>query len=150
MNCAGIMTNAPPTIRDDASVAEAAGALVAQREMDLPVLDGDGRYAGMFGISDLLGLLVPRVALAGDLTANLRFIGDDPEELRRRPGIDVIRAQIRGDLPLPPMHHLMGLVPTDATEGAAACALPRWLRGVPRPQRWPAGLRRKVPPRCRR
>ena len=84
MNCAGIMTNAPPTIRDDASVAEAAGALVAQREMDLPVLDGDGRYAGMFGISDLLGLLVPRVALAGDLTANLRFIGDDPDELRRK------------------------------------------------------------------
>jgi CBS-domain-containing membrane protein len=84
MSCAGIMTKAPPTIRDDASVAEAAGALIAQREMNLPVVDSDGRYAGMFGIGDLLGLLVPRVALAGDLTANLRFIGDDPEDLRRK------------------------------------------------------------------
>jgi uncharacterized protein (TIGR00369 family) len=62
----------------------------------------------------------------------------DPEELRRRPGIDVIRAQIRGDLPLPPMHHLMGLVPTDATDGAAACALPLsgWLAT---PFGWPQG-----------
>jgi len=84
MSCAAIMTKSPPTIRDDASVADAAGALVAQRQMNLPVVDGDGRYAGMFGIGDLLSLLVPRVALAGDLMANLRFIGDDPEDLRRK------------------------------------------------------------------
>ena len=38
----------------------------------------------MFGIYDLLGLLVPRVALAGDLLPNLRFIGDDPEALRTK------------------------------------------------------------------
>jgi uncharacterized protein (TIGR00369 family) len=62
----------------------------------------------------------------------------DPEALRRRPGIDVIRAQIRGDLPLPPMHHLMGLVPTDVTDGTAACALPLsgWLAT---PFGWPQG-----------
>ncbi|HWE07131.1 MAG TPA: CBS domain-containing protein, partial [Rhizomicrobium sp.] len=78
------MTRSPPTIRDDASVADAAGALVAQRQMNLPVVDGEGRYAGMFGIGDLLSLLVPRVALAGNLMANLRFVGDDPDELRRK------------------------------------------------------------------
>jgi CBS domain-containing protein len=84
MSCAAIMTKAPPTIRDDASVAEAAGALVAQHQTILPVVDGEGRYAGMFGICDLLSLLVPRVALAGNLMANLRFIADDPGELRRK------------------------------------------------------------------
>jgi CBS domain-containing protein len=48
------------------------------------VVDAEGRYVGMFGIYDLLGLVVPRVALAGNLMANLRFIGDDTRELRRR------------------------------------------------------------------
>ncbi|HEY2444176.1 MAG TPA: CBS domain-containing protein [Rhizomicrobium sp.] len=84
MSCAAIMTKAPPTLRDGQNVADAAAALVAQHQMNLPVVDGDGRYAGMFGVHDLLSLLAPRVALAGNLTANLRFIGDDPEELRRK------------------------------------------------------------------
>ena len=38
----------------------------------------------MFGIRDLLGLLVPRGALAGDLVPNLRFLGDDADALRRK------------------------------------------------------------------
>ncbi|MGA7988583.1 MAG: PaaI family thioesterase [Candidatus Dormiibacterota bacterium] len=62
----------------------------------------------------------------------------DAEELRHRPGIEVVRAQIRGDLPLPPLHHLMGLVPTAAAPGAAACVLPLsgWLVT---PFGWPQG-----------
>ena len=84
MSCAAIMTKEPLTVREDETVADAAAKLVAHRYMSLPALDANGRYIGMFGIYDLLGLLVPRVALAGNLMANLRFIGDDPEELRRR------------------------------------------------------------------
>jgi CBS domain-containing protein len=38
----------------------------------------------MFGIYDLMGLLIPKVALAGGLMPNLRFMGDDPEELRAK------------------------------------------------------------------
>jgi CBS-domain-containing membrane protein len=84
MSTAAIMTKDPPTVRDDESVADATSRLVAHRYMSLPVVDGQNRYAGMFGICDLLGLLVPRVALAGDFMSNLRFIRDDPEALRRR------------------------------------------------------------------
>ncbi|HEX4078811.1 MAG TPA: CBS domain-containing protein [Rhizomicrobium sp.] len=84
MSCAAIMTKAPLTISEDASVAEAAAKLIAHHYTNLPVVDAEGCYAGMFGIYDLLGLLVPRVALAGNLMANLRFISDDPEELRRK------------------------------------------------------------------
>jgi CBS domain-containing protein len=78
------MTKAPLTISEDATVAEAAAKLIAHHYTNLPVVDAEGRYAGMFGICDLLGLLVPRVALAGNFMANLRFISDDPEELRRK------------------------------------------------------------------
>jgi CBS domain-containing protein len=84
MSCAAIMTKNPLTLRVDESVGAAAGKLVEHRFISLPVVDSEGRYAGMFGIYDLLSMLVPRVALAGNLTANLRFIADDPAELRLR------------------------------------------------------------------
>jgi uncharacterized protein (TIGR00369 family) len=62
----------------------------------------------------------------------------DSAEFRRRSGVEIIHAQIRGDLPLPPMHHLLGIVPTDATLGAATCAMPLsgWLAT---PFGWPQG-----------
>ena len=83
MSCATIMTADPLTAREQDSVADAAAALIANRYINLPVVDGEGRFKGMFGIYDLLALLVPRVALAGDLLANLRFLPDDPAELRK-------------------------------------------------------------------
>ncbi|HEY6579329.1 MAG TPA: CBS domain-containing protein [Rhizomicrobium sp.] len=84
MSCAAIMTKAPLTIPENESVAEATAKLIAHHYTNLPVVDGEGRYAGMFGIYDLLSLLAPRIALAGNLVSNLRFISDDPEELRRK------------------------------------------------------------------
>jgi uncharacterized protein (TIGR00369 family) len=62
----------------------------------------------------------------------------DESEFRERSGVEIIHAQIRGDLPLPPMHHLIGVTPTDATLGAATCAMPLsgWLAT---PFGWPQG-----------
>jgi CBS-domain-containing membrane protein len=82
MNCTDIMTANPASILDSDSVSDAAAKLVAERAAALPVVDAEGRYVGMFGIRDLLGLLVPREALAGDLVPNLRFLGDDADALR--------------------------------------------------------------------
>jgi CBS domain-containing protein len=84
MSCTAIMSKAPVTLREQESVADAAAKLVSNHFTNLPVVDSQGRYIGTFGIYDLLSLLVPRVALAGDLMSNLRFIADDPEELRRK------------------------------------------------------------------
>jgi CBS domain-containing protein len=49
----------------------------------LPVVDGAGVFRGMFGIYDIFGMVIPKVALAGGLLPNLRFMGDDAEELRK-------------------------------------------------------------------
>jgi CBS domain-containing protein len=84
MSCTAIMTKGPLTIAGDATVASAAAKLIEQRYTSLPVVDAAGRFVGMFGIYDLLGLLVPRVALAGNYMSNLRFLSGDPGELRRR------------------------------------------------------------------
>lgn len=44
-------------------------------------------------------------------------------------GIEVLQAQIAGELPFPPIHHLTGLGPTDLEPGEAVFALPchEWL-----------------------
>lgn len=84
MSCAAIMTVTPAVLRENDSVATAAEALIAGGCNDLPVVDGEGRFVGMFGVRDLLALAVPRVALAGDLKPNLRFVGDDPTELSKK------------------------------------------------------------------
>jgi CBS domain-containing protein len=78
------MTRAPVTLREDERVADAAAKLLSQHHPNLPVVDAEGRYVGMFGVDDLLGLVVPRIALAGNLLSNLRFISDDPDDLRRK------------------------------------------------------------------
>jgi len=55
-----------------------------------------------------------------------------------RSGVEIVHAQIRGELPLPPLHHLLGITPTEATFGAASCAMPLsgWLAT---PFGWPQG-----------
>jgi len=85
MRCDAIMTVNPPSVRDTDSVADAAGLLISGRHLGLPVVDGNGAYVGMFGADDLLGLVVPRVAIAGgNLAPNLRFVGDNPKVLAER------------------------------------------------------------------
>ena len=84
MNLAAIMTKDPVTVLQDESVGDAAAKLVLHRLTGLPVVDSEGRYLGLFGLYDFLALLLPRVALAGDLMSNLRFMNEDTEELRRR------------------------------------------------------------------
>jgi CBS domain-containing protein len=84
MSITAIMNKSPTTISEQESVADAAAKLISRHFTSLPVVDVQGFYIGMFRLYDLLGLLVPRVALAGNLMANLRFIADDPEELRNR------------------------------------------------------------------
>jgi len=74
MECAAIMTTNPPTVRETDSVATAAAKLIAEKHLALPVVDAEGRYVGMFGTDDLMRLVVPRVAIAGNVDANLRFV----------------------------------------------------------------------------
>ncbi|HSC18183.1 MAG TPA: CBS domain-containing protein [Rhizomicrobium sp.] len=84
MTCGAIMTESPLSAREDETVGEATKRLIGDRYLNLPVVNADGRFLGMFGIYDLFSLIIPKVALAGGLLPNLRFMGDDAEELRTR------------------------------------------------------------------
>lgn len=84
VTCASFMTSDPLTVVEDDTVGRAAELLVAQQLINLPVLSNDGNLVGLFGIYDLLALLVPRIAVVGDLVPNLRFVADDIGELRSK------------------------------------------------------------------
>lgn len=62
----------------------------------------------------------------------------DAATLRRLGGAGVLAAQISGELPLPPLHHLVGLTPDAIGEGSGRCLLPLsgWLAT---PWGWPQG-----------
>jgi uncharacterized protein (TIGR00369 family) len=51
------------------------------------------------------------------------------EEFERRPGLEILRALIDGELPRPPVHHLTGLGLVEAAEGETVGVLPcsKWL-----------------------
>ncbi|HTK78881.1 MAG TPA: CBS domain-containing protein [Rhizomicrobium sp.] len=96
MTCSALMTKDPLTARESETVGAASEKLIAHHYINLPVVDGAGKFLGMFGIYDLLSLLVPRVALAGGLLPNLRFISDDPRDLRTR--YREIRSRLIGEV----------------------------------------------------
>ena len=52
-----------------------------------------------------------------------------PEVWASRSGLDIVRAQMTGELPPPPVHYLTGMRPIAASEGSATFALPAsaWL-----------------------
>jgi CBS-domain-containing membrane protein len=84
MTCGLIMTANPLTTGEADSVADATARLIEHRYINLPVVDAGGTFLGMFGITDVFGLVIPKVALAGGLIANLRFMADTAEEVRAK------------------------------------------------------------------
>ncbi|MBV9062963.1 MAG: CBS domain-containing protein, partial [Alphaproteobacteria bacterium] len=76
MTCGAMMTGGPLTAMEGETVGEAVRKLIEHRYINLPVVDGSGTFLGMFGIYDMFSLVVPKVALAGGLLPNLRFMGD--------------------------------------------------------------------------
>ena len=84
MTCAVIMTRHPVSVRESETIGHAAKQIVSHRYINLPVVDEDGRLVGLFGIYDLLALLVPRVAVIGNLLPNLRFISEDMADLNSK------------------------------------------------------------------
>ncbi|MBI1328344.1 MAG: CBS domain-containing protein [Alphaproteobacteria bacterium] len=86
MKCAAAMTTAMIPLRADDSVADALSRLIGERAAALPVVDAAGNYLGQFAIGDVLELILPRLALAGAMEPNVRFLGDDVSALSARLG----------------------------------------------------------------
>jgi CBS domain-containing protein len=98
-----IMTANPVTLRADDTVARAAEIMQKNHYLILPVVDGEGRYTGVFDMWDLLALLLPKAATMDDLVPNLSFLSDDLPALQQRMkeiGSQPVGPLARPDLPL--------------------------------------------------
>jgi CBS domain-containing protein len=103
MTVRSFMTADPLTLRADDSVGWAAEIMLANRYLILPVVDGSGRYTGVFDLWDLLALLLPKAATLDKLVPDLGFIADDLPAMQRRlreAGGQKVGPLARPDLPV--------------------------------------------------
>ncbi len=91
MTCSTIMNPHPVTLLASDTVATALEKTLAHRVKSLPVLDNNGRYLGMFGLHNLLGQMLPKVARLEDGLGDLAFVSDMLEQMREK--MDDIRQQ---------------------------------------------------------
>lgn len=103
MACRSFMTPDPLTLTADDSVGAAAGQLLSHRYIILPVVAAGSRYIGLFGVFELLGLLLPKAATLDDLVPDLAFLPDDLALLQNRLGElarEPVGPHVRTDLPV--------------------------------------------------
>jgi CBS domain-containing protein len=68
-------------LRDVDTVADATRRMLAHRVSDLPVVDANGTFIGMFKLERLLAALLPAAALVGYGMPDLSFVSDDLDSL---------------------------------------------------------------------
>lgn len=143
MTCESIMIADPPHLTADTPLGEAMEALFCHRVFALPVVDRDGRFAGLFDVHQMLKLLLPKaVTLELGLT-DLSYVhdsGDPWRELRGhldRIGNEPIAGYLTTDTPivrpgtavletLNRLYHRPGLVPVVTAEGRLVGIVTCW------------------------
>lgn len=78
------MTSPPLSLRPDDTVGLAAQQLIENRFVNLPVADEKGHYLGLFGVFDLLALVLPKAALEQQADLDLGFLKDDVHAVEER------------------------------------------------------------------
>ena len=84
MTSAAIYNTDFAALRDSDTVAAATRRMLEDRVSDLPVTDGAGMLVGMFRLSRLFEVLLPRAAQLDYGMPDLSFMGDTVDQLKRR------------------------------------------------------------------
>ncbi|MEX2649459.1 MAG: CBS domain-containing protein [Alphaproteobacteria bacterium] len=94
--CATIMIADPVTLPTSATVDQAIDVLLRARFHHLPVVDDSGRFVGLFGVSHVAKLLLPRaVTMEGGL-ADATFVRETLADMSQR--LDAIKGSSVLDL----------------------------------------------------
>ena len=86
MTCRDLISPPPATLAKGDTVAHAVSELIAHRFLTLPVTDAKGKFLGVFGVKELIALLLPRAVRLGDDLGDLGFISDSIPDLKARLG----------------------------------------------------------------
>ena len=82
MSAKAIMTSPAITLKQDDLVSDAIRIMLKNNIHNLPVVDDDGYFLGLFGICNLVYSLLPDEAKLGRYSINnLNFIPDNPTQL---------------------------------------------------------------------
>jgi CBS-domain-containing membrane protein len=73
-----------PLLKDTQSIADAVQRMLDDRVSDLPVVDADNRFIGMFRLDRLYATLLPKAALIGYGVPDLAFVHDTLGQLRAK------------------------------------------------------------------
>ena len=84
MTVDAIMTREVVTLSAKDTVSHGLRIMHEQHVRNLPVVDDDGRFLGLFGIRQLVHLLLPKAAQIEYGLTNLSFMPDDLGELYHR------------------------------------------------------------------
>jgi CBS domain-containing protein len=74
----------PTVLAATDTVAKGIGYIMDNRFRNVPIVDEQGRYMGVFGVGCLLRLILPRAALMEHGLTDISFVSDSLKDLRRR------------------------------------------------------------------
>ena len=84
MTAASVMDPNPTWVRPDDLIGTAVKYIMKHRYRNLPVVDEDGRYLGIFGVNCLLRLVLPKAAVMEKGLDGVSFIHESLADLHER------------------------------------------------------------------
>jgi len=84
MNASEVMDPKPTTLKPEDTIERAAKYIMQKRYRNLPIVDDDGCYIGMFGVNCLLKHVIPKAVFIDHGLENVSFIHESLEELYQR------------------------------------------------------------------
>jgi len=84
MKASAVMDPNPTTLKPTDSIQHAAGFIMQYRYRNLPVVDENFCYLGMFGVNCLLKQVIPKAVLMDRGLKNVSFIHESFEDLYER------------------------------------------------------------------
>lgn len=84
MTAASVMDPHPTVLKPTDIIRTAAGFIMEHRYRNLPVVDEEGRYLGIFGVNCLLKLVLPKAAIMEKGLDSVSFIKESLADLHQR------------------------------------------------------------------
>ncbi len=84
MTAASVMDPHPTVLKPTDIIRTAAGFIMEHRYRNLPVVDDEGRYLGIFGVNCLLKLVLPKAAIMEKGLESVHFIKESLADLHQR------------------------------------------------------------------
>lgn len=81
MSAEFFMSSDPITLSGKARVSDALQLMCNHRIHNIPLMDDEGRFIGLFGLRNFLRSLLPKAATLSPALANLDFLADNLQEV---------------------------------------------------------------------